>query len=663
MVVPATVALAVILFLAVDDAGYEATRWYAAALFLLALLVLSLLVVPAGGRPPRLVATAASLFAAYAGWSYLSITWADQNADAWDGANRTALYAIVFALFALWPVGRRGAIALIGGTSLAIAVLALVALVHVDTASRSELTDLFVGGRLAWPVNYANATVCIWFLAVWPCVVLAARREVPPALRGVFASAAVLLCATSLLGQSRGWFFALPIVTVAFLAITPGRVRLAWTLLIVAVATVAVASPALHVHDVIGAGGSPDGAFAAAARAIVIAALLTGLVVTAAAFAERRRPVPRRVARRVGRAMLAGTGVVVVVGLVAGIAAVGSPVAWAGDRWDEFKGGPQPDDTAGRLTQGLGSNRYDFWRVSWDEWKRHPLVGSGADNFRHPYLRERNSLEEPYYPHSVVMRTLGQTGLVGLALLGGGIACAIGAALAAMHERRGLVATVAAGAVTSWIYFIVHGAVDWFWELPALGMAAFAMLGLAAGLRPRPALHPATARARRPLVRAPAGLAATTAITALLLVSLGAPWLSARASAHAGDMFNADPSRAADSIALLDRAASLNPWSAYPRLLQAQIGVALGRDGLARSYYLAALSRDADDEFSHLALAAIASEGGHRAEALSWARRARTLSPGDPLAEEVLAELRKGERLRVSDLGRELSARAEARKR
>ena len=64
----------------------------------------------AAGGPPRLgVGRARRCSAAYAAWSYLSIAWAEQKADAWDGANRTALYAVVFALFALWPLGRRGA--------------------------------------------------------------------------------------------------------------------------------------------------------------------------------------------------------------------------------------------------------------------------------------------------------------------------------------------------------------------------------------------------------------------------------------------------------------------------------------------------------------------------------------------------------------------------
>ena len=35
---------------------------------------------------------------------------------------------------------------------------------------------------------------------------------------------------------------------------------------------------------------------------------------------------------------------------------------------------------------GLGSNRYDFWRVGLIEFERHPVQGIGTDNFLVPYL-------------------------------------------------------------------------------------------------------------------------------------------------------------------------------------------------------------------------------------------------------------------------------------
>ena len=48
-------------------------------------------------------------------------------------------------------------------------------------------------------------------MALWPSVILASRREVPPWGRALLAAAAVILGASAFLGQSRGWLFATPV--------------------------------------------------------------------------------------------------------------------------------------------------------------------------------------------------------------------------------------------------------------------------------------------------------------------------------------------------------------------------------------------------------------------------------------------------------------------
>ncbi len=393
---PAAAAIVVLLLLALDDGGYAPipVAWQAANLFLLALLALGLVALPASGRPPRPVLAAAGLFGAYAVWSYLSITWAEQKGDAWDGANRTALYAIVFALFALWPLGRRGATLLVGAVGAAIGAIAVVALLKASSADNLEA--LFVNGRLGWPVNYPNGTVALWFIGFWPCVALAARREVHPLLRGAFLALAGVLAATALLAQSRGWLFAVPVVVVIFLALSPGRVRLAWTLIAIGIGTLAVGRTVIDVHEAVGDGRPGIAEIDSAVSAVAVVALLLLALGTAVGYLERRVTVPAATGRRVGTAMVAAALAVLLAGCGAFVAREGSPVTWLDDRWEEFKGGAEPADEAGsRFTQTLGSNRYDFWTVAWDGFERRPLTGIGADNFRHDYLRERQSNEEP----------------------------------------------------------------------------------------------------------------------------------------------------------------------------------------------------------------------------------------------------------------------------
>ena len=106
---------------------------------------------------------------------------------AWEGANRTALYALIFALFALWPVRGGQAAALLG------------LLPGRDGGGPDRAGEIdgatfwipyFHEGRLAEPAGYANANTAMWAAAFWPAALLAGRREVPPLLRGLFMGSA-----------------------------------------------------------------------------------------------------------------------------------------------------------------------------------------------------------------------------------------------------------------------------------------------------------------------------------------------------------------------------------------------------------------------------------------------------------------------------------------
>ena len=134
---------------------------------------------------------------------------------------------------------------------------------------------------------------------------------------------------------------------------------------------------------------------------------------------------------------------------------------------------------------GLGSNRYDFYRVALDEFVAHPLVGIGADNFQQQYLAHGRSEETPHYPHSVELRTLAETGLIGALLALVGLGAALLAAARGLRGPDPLGRAVVAAALAGFAYWVVHGSFDWFWEFAGLGAPAFALLGLACALAPR----------------------------------------------------------------------------------------------------------------------------------------------------------------------------------
>jgi O-antigen ligase len=653
--VPALVAIALFVVWATSQAGYPLTHWAPGGLIVLALLALALVIVPLRfSEIPPAVRVAALCLAAYTLLSFLSILWAGVPGDAWEGADRTLLYLLVFLLFACWRQRGASALLLLEAWTLALIALAAFTALHVADGS---LARLFGGARLVYPTGYPNAGAAQWLMAFWPAVLLARSPRLWWPLRGVLAGGAVLLGAVALLSQSRGSLFATPIVLVLVLLLLPGRLRTFAVLVPVALGLGAVVPSVLRVGERLeGAAGAASArqALHSATVAMFAAALLVGLVVAGAAAFESRATFSKAGAARARRAIGALAVLTLVAILAGGWAAAGDPLTRLEHGWQSFKGGYGADSRTGsRLVSGLGSNRYDFYRVAFDEFAEHPLLGIGADNFAQQYLRHGRSTETPHYPHSVELRTLTQTGLLGGLLAVVGLAAALLAGMrAARSPEDPLGRAVAAAALGGFGYWAVHGSVDWFWEFAGLGAPAFALLGIGCALAPRGASQPATAG--RSLRRIAVGGALLTG--ALAALALAAPWLSQLEVQSAARVWPAKP---ATAYARLNDAARLNPLGDEPYLVAGSIALRFGDLARAQHEFALALARVPDDAYATLEQGAIASSRGERRRALALLARAVELNPRDPLTRQALALALAGRRVNVEELNRSILIEAQ----
>ncbi|HKP20550.1 MAG TPA: O-antigen ligase family protein, partial [Thermoleophilaceae bacterium] len=426
VVVPALLAVGVLIALGATEAGFHARHWYAAGLFLLALLVVTAIALGPPRGVPRAVTVAVGLLAAYTAWSYISIAWADQPGPAWDGANRTAMYLVLLALFALWPLTGGAVTLLLGAFGLGLAGLGLVELLKVGAAEHPG--DYFIDVRFVEPAGYMNANAALWTLGLFGCLYLCTRREVHAVFRGLALGGSGLLACLALLSQSRGWALAVPLALVLFLVLYPERVRLLAAIGAVAVAVFAVHDPVLAVHDDYTA-GSFDGLVSDATGAILLASAALAVVGLIAALADRRVVLAAGTRTAIGWAVAAIVAVVLVGGVAAYAAKEGSPTSRIADSWHDFKeGGEAPQAGTSRFASG-GTNRYDFWKVAWHAFEDDPLTGLGTENYQQEYLRRGTSDEQPRYAHSLELGVLSQTGLPGALLLLGALATAFVAAL------------------------------------------------------------------------------------------------------------------------------------------------------------------------------------------------------------------------------------------
>jgi O-antigen ligase len=694
---PALVAIALFVIGATDQAGYPMTHWAPAAITILALFAIAAAVVRVPLAELSLpLKIALACLAAFTALSFLSIAWADVPGIAWEGANRTLLYLLVFALFACWRQRGVSAAVLLSAWTLSIVGLALFVLLHIGGLSSTGLHADLPEGRLTFPSGYANANAALWLMAFWPALLLARSARVPSALRGLLAGGAVLLALVALLSQSRGSLYAMPVMLVLVFALLPDRVRTFAVGIPIAAGVALAARPVLHVGDDLTRGGAVDpSTLHSARRDVIVAAVLVGLVVGIAAALERRSRLGEQTRARLHRGAATTLATVLVLAVAGGLVAAGNPVTRLEHAWHSFKGGYSGDQSHGsRLTSGLGSNRYDFYRVALDEFVAHPLVGIGVDNFEQQYLAHGHSEETPHYPHSLELRTLAQTGLLGALLALVGLAAALIACARAIYVRPPrdgsarvdpLAATVAAAALAAFGYWIVHGSFDWFWEFAGLGAPAFALLGLACALAPERRRQreagsvressPADGRrgadshagldepdgrathARLRLSRPRAALLAGAVVLALAAVySLGAPWLAQLQLQEAAKIWPHAPRKA---YSRLHDAASLNPLSDEPYLLAGTIALRFGDLSRADDEFAQALKRTPGDAYATLERGAIASSRGDRATALALLRRTVSLTPREPLAREALAVVRSGRRLDVAELNRAILLKAQ----
>jgi Flp pilus assembly protein TadD len=640
LVLPGLIVVAGGLVLALDDGGYPATVWYPAALFGLVLLTVVILSAPPARLEPRSLVIGLSAFALFTAFAYLSIAWADSPGDAWLAANRILLYGFALLLVTLHPWTRLNARVAVALTGFGVALIA--AGILVGGVLGDNPADLFLGGRLAEPAGYLNATANLWLIGLWPLVYLATLPSWPPWARGIALSAATLLVEIELLSQSRGAVIAVVASALVYVLVTPRRWSALLTIAVLIGLTALAWSPLVDVRDAARAADLGP-ALDDAARAIALSAVAAFVLGFAAAvLGARSRP---EIERRpwIPRAGTIGLAALAVAGLVAVLIAIGNPADWVDARWQDFKtsGYTKVESGHTRFTGGLGSNRYDFYRVALDQFRDHPIAGVGGDNFADAYLLHRRTLEAPRHPHSLAFRILSQYGLIGTALflifLGGFVAAVLRA------RRRGGPegAAVVAAAFAAFAAFFFHALVDWLWAFPALGVLAFAMLGVAARTEPEEAAAaeaPVADAARMPfLARLAFGIAVLAAG-----VSLAAPGIAARYTTSAYEHFREQPRTALDQ---LKRAADLNPLSDEALVAQGVIEQRLGRPARAVAPLQQAIERRPGNWFSHLELGLAEAELGHSDAAQASLREATRLNPRQPLVRSAYRRVRAGQKI------------------
>ena len=610
---PGLAAVALMLIWAVHNGGYDAETWYWGALASLGLLAAVIVGLRDRLRLTRGRLIAIGLFALYVAWCYLSMAWAQSPGDALQGANQALLYLLMAALLLVLPWTPPGALAALLVFTGGVGVIAIVLM--IDLATSHNVASLVVEGRLSAPTGYINSSAALFTMGTLAATVLASRRELPGPLRGLLITFACCDLQLALIVQSRGWLFTLALVALAAIVVAPDRLRVAIVAAFPVLATVAVIHRLLDVFQSSGATTGLNHAASAAGHPALLVDAAALVVGTVLAWADSLWPTPplSRVRRRVIGTTLSVTAVLI--GTAAAVALThGHPLRFVVRQWNGFSH-VQTSFSSQSHFGDVGSGRYDFWRVALDAFLAHPVGGLGEDNFADYYVVHRHTYQEPSWTHSLEMRLLAQTGLVGFALFAGFLIVALTIALRARRTGDPVTRVVAGIALLPLMVWLIHGSLDWFWEMPALSGPALGFLAMAASLAPeRPKRAPgsragvgAVLPAPRPVRRQGAAVAGLVLALVAGVVVLGVPYLSVR-EVSLGSNASATNSRAAlDDLAT---AASLNPLSAVPGRLAGAIALQIGDYRTAEARFDQSVAREPGGWFSWLGAGLAASAQG-----------------------------------------------------
>ncbi|MFL5958791.1 MAG: O-antigen ligase family protein [Gaiellaceae bacterium] len=536
----------------------------------------------ARARVDRLALAALGLFAAFAIWTLLSMSWAPDGGRSFEQFDQVSFYVAVLAL-AIVLARLVPASTIVGGVALAISGIGLVSLVSRFFPSsfgvQPSIIVTAINSRLSFPLGYWNGLGIETALA-YPLLlsIMASRRS--RLASGLAALPLPILGAVMYLTSSRGAFVAAALAVAVYLLLAPNR----WPALAAAAlagcgGVVAVAT-LVHKNQLL-AGAMTDPVAVhqghQAALVIGIACLVSALAWLGLAEARRRVSTPPRPA---GWAVSG----LIVLGTVLAIA-LSHPIA----KFDAFRsnsfaaGGSDTSYVTSHLLSSTGSGRWQFWGAASREFQARPLNGGGAGSWEFWWL-QHNTLAGFFtqYAHSLYLESLAELGIVGLLLIGGAvIVAAVGAVRSALALRSGEVAAAAAAGIA----FFAAAAYDWVWQLAGIVAVGVGLLGVALGARPSPR---AGEWGRFGVIRPILALVAVAAIVPqVVALASGIHLRNGQAAFLAGD-----PARAKrEALA----AKAVEPWNADAYLLLARIDSYLGQYDTAAAAIRAGIRRSPRD--------------------------------------------------------------------
>ena len=616
--------------LALGGGGFDLSSRHIAGLAAW-LLVVALLVLGVASRATvgRAFYWGAGLLGGLASWSALSSLWSGSIELSVTEADRVLVYLAFFlAAFLIAQTDQRRQRF---GEGIAIAI-ALVAFLSLGSRLLPHLLEvensLGSGPRTRYPLGYWNANGVAFGIGA-AMLLWMSRRSLFAALRWLSVAALPLVLLALYLTYSRGGLLSLLVACGCLLVLSHDRLWLLGTLAIGAVATLpAVLSVQAHrslaenfdTSDVTGQG------------VMVLLILLAGAALALLLFAGLRR-LESRGGGLAGRAVELSRNPLVLrrLALAAALIGIAAAIAVAGRAWNQFNSSDVqfPQDPKHHFTQLSGAGRDEFWRVSLDSFAEEPLLGHGAGTYVFSW-NELRDIEMPVHDaHSLYLEAFAELGLVGGILVLALVGTLLWTAFAAWRDAGGPRRELHAVLLAAMLAFAVGAAIDWLWEIAALGAVFFLAAGAVVAARVGQLAEARAGVDGERVAQRRFGLAVAGLVAAWIsAVALVGPLLvdrelkASESAAEQGDLVAA--------VDHADNARSIEPWAASPYVLLGLLAEAKGEYETASGRLSQAINREDRNWQRYYLRARVERADGEEAAADADLAKTRQLNPLAP---------------------------------
>jgi len=543
------------------------------------------------------------LLLGFAVWSGVTLLWSVAPDQTWAEVNRAIAYTLVVVLAIAVGSSAPKAIERVAYGWLVVALLcALYALggklIPGATILGVSFDTTAFASRLREPLQYWNALGLVCVLAVPIALRLTTDVARKPVVRCAAICALFVLLTCLGMTYSRGGLLALMAAVFVMTLLggrrLPGLAVLGTTIVaLVPVLALAFSRPALKGINVPLDQRTPDGII----LCLVMAGSLIALLIAAWGLLrlEQRARWSEESTRLVWRGLATTAGVLALI-VVLGIAtSKGGPGRFFDDAWHEFtKVSQDKDSDPNRIISSNSGNRWVWWKEAAGAWADKPVGGWGAGSFPVTHLMYRQVELDVLQPHNVPLQFLAETGVIGAALGMGALGFLLFAALARVRrmadgrERDFAVALLAAA-----VAWLVHGVVDFDWDIPGVTIPALVFLGVLAAVpvrrEERTALSPPDGG---PVAPRAAGLVVVCVLLALVMVSALLPsWANSKATSALAVTTQAAEPELRSAAAEAEAGARLDPTAVASLLAAADLAQNRGRLVDARRYLLQAVDR------------------------------------------------------------------------